>query len=232
MPPPPPRTPPARLACPAGGCSKTYSNLSNLAKHITEAHPGLSDKQLANEALCRCPADGCRVFTLVQVGTTNPRSGLQQHLQQLGSGKDAEHTRVVLAAGGIAALDSAARETAATIADPGTRGASLAAPTAHTSQAALQGAAAAAALPPRDTALNSTTPPASFDWARLNEIDLNDLRRLNLHDQDDPNNNAMARNVYQPLVAGLERAGRTRTAPSAAAAAEGWKYYHACRAWP
>ena len=49
---------------------------------------------------------------------------------------------------------------------------------------------------------------------------LDDLRRLNLIDQDEPRNNATARNVYQPLVAGLERAGRTRTAPSAPSAAE------------
>ena len=36
--------------------------------------------------------------------------------------------------------------------------------------------------------------------------------------------------MYQPLVAGLERAGRTRTAPSAPSAAEGWKYYYAAQA--
>jgi hypothetical protein len=31
-------------------------------------------------------------------------------------------------------------------------------------------------------------------------------------------------------VAGLERAGRTRTAPSAPSAAKGWKYYYAAQA--
>ena len=110
--------------------------------------------------------------------------------------------------------------------DPGTRGASLAAPTAHTSEAALQSAAAAAAAPKPPPALASTTPPASFEWARLNEINLDDLRRLNLIDQDEPRNNATARDVFQPLVAGQERAGRTRTAPTAPSAAEGWKYYY------
>ena len=149
MPPPPPPPAPSRLACPVGCCKKTFANLSNLAQHIGNVHPGLSDKDLANEGLCRCPAAGCRVFTLPPVGTTNPRSGLQQHLQQLGSGKDPEHTRVVHAAGGIAALDAAARARAASIADPGTRGASLA------DRAARRAAAAA------DSGNGDYQPPAA-----------------------------------------------------------------------
>ena len=157
MPPPPPPPAPSRLACPVGCCKKTFANLSNLAQHIGNVHPGLSDKDLANEGLCRCPAAGCRVFTLPPVGTTNPRSGLQQHLQQLGSGKDPEHTRVVHAAGGIAALDAAARARAASIADPGTRGASLADPTAHTSDAALQ--RAPPPPPPRPGRYPPSPPP-------------------------------------------------------------------------
>ena len=142
--------------------------------------------------------------------------------------------RVIRRAGGVAALDTSARARVAAVAAPGTRGASLAAPTTHTTAAALQGAtalaAAAATAAPAGATVTSTTPPASFEWSRLHEINLDDLRRTTLVSQDDPANTTTARAVHQPLVAGWERAGRTRTSPSLPAAAEGWKYYNACNA--
>ena len=171
------------------------------------------------------------MFGLLPSGS-NPRSGLQQHLVSPEARDDDEHVRVIRrAAGGVAALDTSARARVAAVAAPGTRGASLAAPTTHTTAAALQGAAAlaaaAATAAPAGATVTSTTPPACFDWSRdprLHEINLDDLRRTTLVSQDDPANTTTARAVHQPLVAGWERAGCTRTSPSLPTAGEGCKY--------
>ena len=152
--------------------------------------------------------------------------------------KDPDHARAALAAGGVAKLDADARRRAAATAAPGTPGAALSAPTAGTTAAALDAARASNTTPTpghpgtraESDAAVSTTPPDSFDWSVLDTIDLNDLRRVQLKDQDDPLNNNTARLVYQPLVAGLERAGRSRTAPRLPPAAQGWKYYVATQA--
>lgn len=94
----------AGLAAPAAAAAGAHNAPLTAASHISDKHPGVSERALANCALGRCPADGCgRVFSLLPTGA-NPRSGLQQHL--VSKAKEVEHARAASAGGGIAKLDT------------------------------------------------------------------------------------------------------------------------------
>jgi hypothetical protein len=193
-------------------------------QHIGTAHPGASDKDLANMAVVPCPVEDCRLFfSLQRCAGSNPRSGIHQHLGAPTSRRDAAHTAHISRNASPGQIDKELCARAVAIADPGTPGSCLpCSPELVASYAASLGSAG--------TPIASTTPPPSFDMTVLDAVERDGLRRVQLLTQDDPSKLADRRAVYQPAVHGLKCAAELPATPSTAEAARGLKYYFACLA--